>query len=70
MRIVVIILFLLIFFVFRVDLGNSWESFVFICEENSIVRIRNMKEIGYNEIKEVFIIIDVMKFFWDIFLYW
>ena len=60
-RTVVITLFLLIFFVLRADPGNSRESSVLTCEENSIVRIRNMKEKGYNETKEVLTTIDAMK---------
>ena len=49
------------FFVLRADPGNSRESSVLAREENSILRIRNMKEQGYNETKEVLITIDAMK---------
>ena len=49
------------FLVLRADPGNSQESSVLTCEENSILRIKNMKEKGYNETKEVLTTIDPIK---------
>ena len=53
------------FLVLRAGPGNSRESSVLAREENSVLRIRNMKEQGYNETKEVLITIHTMKSFRD-----